>query len=371
MALKAARLWMGSLLICTWAASAQAQECVENDDCPKGWSCEASMGAAECDAPVPDCEPGSKCPEPAPCAAPVETRACHPASCATDADCGDGMVCFKDSYTKCSDSAGAPACAPGEECAMPAPPPDEPSCTSEEIALCVPRYLLPCEQDNDCGDGFACVAGEECTCWGSGGAADGGVAGPSMGDGDDVSGFAPVPVDAGTDQPAADAAVGGSDPMCECRPTERKHCELQWMVCRTDADCPSDFACKAYGDSAAVSCMSSDAGEAACAADVAPPAELRCAPRAEFPTRGGSKGEDTASDGPTYEEGDDPSHAGGPDAGVAAPQAPNDGDTGGAAAGDSASCSVTTPRGGALGSFLAPVAFALLALGARTRRKPR
>jgi hypothetical protein len=356
---KAARLWLGSLLICTWAASAQAEECQKNEDCPKGFSCEASMGGPDCDA-APPCEPGADCPEPAPCDAPVETHTCQPGSCAADVDCGEGMVCFRDTFTECSGSGDAPACGPGEECAVPAPP-DEPSCNEREIALCIPRYVLPCEQDLDCGDGFSCEAGEECTCSGSAGdVADGGTAEPNMAE--DFAEFAPVPpADAGTDRPAPaqDAAVGGKEPTCECRPTERKHCELKEMICSTDADCPRDFTCKSYGDDAAT-CSSSDSGDAICAP--AAPAELRCVPRFDWPTRGGTQSED--DEAPAYEEAEDANHADDPDGGVAAaPQAPAEAGTG--------SCSVSTPRGGALGSLFAPVAFVLLALGARVRRKHR
>jgi hypothetical protein len=367
---KAARLWLGSLLICTWAASAQAEECQKNEDCPKGFSCEVSTAASDCDA-APPCEPGADCPEPAPCDAPVETHTCQPASCAVDADCGEGMVCFKETFTECS-GGGAPACGPGEVCAMPAPP-DEPSCSEQVIALCIPRYVLPCEQDLDCGEGFSCEAGEQCMCSGSSGdVADGGTAEPDMGE--DFAGFAPVPpADAGTDRPlpAQDAAVGGEDPTCECRPTERKHCELKVMSCSTDADCPRDFACKPYGGDDVATCSSSDSGDAICASEPAAPTALRCVPRYDWPTRGGTKGEDSSSDGPTYEEGEGSNDAGDPDGGVAAaPQAPGDGDTGAPVA-ETGSCSVSAPRGGAFGSLFAPVAFVLLALGVRTRRKQR
>ena len=362
---KAARLWLGSLLICTWAASARAEECQKNEDCPKGFSCEVSMGVSSCDA-APPCAPGADCPAPAPCDPPTETHTCEPASCAVDADCGDGMVCFKETFTECSDSAGAPACGPGEECVMPAPP-DEPSCREQAIALCVPRYVLPCEQDLDCGEGFSCEASQECMCSGSAGdVADGGTAEPNTGE--DFAGFAPVPpADAGTDRPVPeqDAAVGGQEPTCECRPTEHKHCELKVMSCSSDADCPSDFACKSSADGG-VTCSSSEAGDALCASEPAT-AELRCVPRYDWPTRGGSQGED-ASDDPTYEEGEEPNHAEGPDAGVAAPQVPGDGDMG-APVEEAGSCSVTGPRAGAFGSLFAPVAFVLLALGVRRRKR--
>jgi len=277
------------------------------------------------------------------------------------------MVCFKETFTECI-SSGAPACGPGDDCEMPAPP-DEPSCSERQIALCISRYVLPCEQDLDCGEGFSCEAGEECMCSGSSGdVADGGTAEPNMGE--DFADFASVPpADAGMDRPAPaqDAAVGGEEPTCECRPTERKHCELKEMTCSTDADCPRNFACKPYGDDAAT-CSSSDSGDAICAPEPAAPSELRCVPRYDWPTRGGTKGDDeeSPSDGPAYEEGEDANHADDPDGGVtAAPQAPGD------PVDETGSCSVSTPRGGALGSLFAPVAFVLLALGVRTRRKQR
>lgn len=231
---------------------------------------------------------------------------------------------------------------------MSPPAPDAPdACTPQELALCVPRYLLPCQEDLDCGAGFTCEAGQECSCSGSAGNAD---AGSAMTGGSDGAAFAPVPTDAGTEQPAGDAAVGGKEPVCECHPTERKHCELKAKSCSSDQDCPSDFVCKASADGG-VSC-SSEGGDGACATAPAQPESKRCEPRYGSPTRGDSSGE------PTWEEG------GNSDAGA------SDGDAA-ESAGDAGSCSVTAPRGDRRAPLLVSFGFVLLALAARLRRKAR
>jgi hypothetical protein len=281
------------------------------------------------------------------------------------------MVCHKQKISECSGGAAVPACPPDQPCAVPDAPPQEPSCTEHELAECVPRYVLPCQQHSDCGEGFSCEASEECMCSGSAGAArDAGSPRPSA----DQNGFAPVPArDAGSDTPEShgDAAVGGVPPICECHPSEQKHCALQAKTCNADQDCPRDFACVTYTDAGSVSCAKSDAGDG-CVPVETQPYEKRCEPRFRWATPGRVKGGDTPPGGPGYAQDGDESSAprddsGGVDAGNAAAGSSGSDE----AAPDTGSCSVASPRAGALGSIAVPVGFVLVALGLRRRRTLR
>lgn len=377
--LKSARWWMGSLLVCTWAAGVDAQTCEQDTDCPKGYDCHEYVVQDAC--AVAPCAQGEECAMPPECKAEVR-RECTPSSCDSDADCAEDMVCFEQSVEQCSGATATAAadCPPNETCTTPerAPEPQEPVCTKETISQCTPRYVLPCEQDADCGDGFTCQTYEECSCSGSSGdpgpapepspTSDGGAA-----SGSDAA-FVPVPEsDAGT--AARDAGVDGPYPpdsgttdSCECHDSAVKHCELRQVSCESDADCPSSFVCNTYSWGTASCAVSTDAGAAVCEPiEMQSGEEKRCEPRYDYGGLGGhaeaaadsSNGSAQATSAPS-----EPREAGSSDAGVSDDGAADSDTVAGGA------CSVNGPgqheRSG--GYF---VGLVLLALGLRSRRRLR
>jgi hypothetical protein len=230
------------------ATKALAQECQTDADCARGLICE-SAGMSGC--PGSACAPGEECPEPPPCG-PVELRACQPGPCASDADCGAGLVCYTHEDEICS--GGAP-CAPGSDCST--IPPETCTTTSEQI--CVPRYLLPCAQDIDCGEGFRCVEEQICGC----------------------SGSAPAsPPDGGP-------VVEPEPPVCECTPSGTLACELIVTACSTAADCPDQWSCEPNPEG---SCSRAADGTTSC--EPADPALLCVPPYAELGRGIGASGED-------------------------------------------------------------------------------
>lgn len=366
-ALKSARLWMGSLLVCTWAASAQAQNlCEKSEDCPTGYNCETFQGTTPPCAATP-CKMGEACEPPPDCVQqPIEYKQCAPASCETDADCGAQAVCFSQTRAECSGGAAVDvACAPNEMCPKPEPAPEQ-TCSEYTVKQCLARYVLPCEQDLDCGEGFSCQAGEECTC--SGSAGSGSSDKPAAANDAGTAYFAPVPPAEDAGVAKGDAAVSGASPTCECHPTELKHCELKQVSCSVDADCPSDFVCVASASDAIACAAPREGGDASFVACDPKPAEKRCEPRfyaGQGPTRAGVDDGDSA---PNYGEGGHGSSTSAPkdsdnsDAGIA-PEPPS------IPAAASPSCSVSAARAGSW----QPLAFglALIALGMRLRRKKR
>ncbi|MFO0746085.1 MAG: MYXO-CTERM sorting domain-containing protein [Myxococcota bacterium] len=208
-------------------------ECQLDADCGAGLVCQVVGGT------------GCACPDGAACE-PCETtefRACVPGPCTQDGDCGDGLVCV--SYeTPCATT--EPACPPDSNCDLPAPPPCETTTTS----VCAPKWILPCQADADCGDGFTCEAGETCACSGGGAStppsdASGGSSGSS--DPADPSG-APLP-------PPEDD--------CTCTPSDTKTCHPKELTCTADDECPAGWSCAAAPSTQTCS-ASSDGGEPQC-----------------------------------------------------------------------------------------------------------
>jgi hypothetical protein len=257
-------LGSAGLVLGWWASAAQAQTCATNTDCPHGFACEVTGGTA---CAVPACAPNTPCPPTPPCETQV-FRECRPGSCSVDADCALGMVCHTEQIETCS-GAAVPPCAAGSACPKIAPP----SCTVQTSQSCVPRYILPCTQDTDCGAGFSCNEQQTCSCSGSSGGA--GSATPAQG----ISAPAAPPGDAGQAPPAADliptkialdaGTPAPTDPdasqpttSCECHASGQKMCELQVVPCQRDADCPTQFSCQAVATTnvAVVGCAVPAAG---------------------------------------------------------------------------------------------------------------
>jgi hypothetical protein len=251
-------------------------------------------------------------------------------------------------------------------------PVPEQNCTEYTVKQCVARYLLPCQVDNDCGEGFSCQAGEECMCSGSAGGGAGGEPAAAMDGG--TAYFAPVPPAEDAGVAKGDAAVSGATPTCECHPTELKHCELKQETCSVDADCPSDFVCVAEASDLVACAAPRDAGDAsvaACEPVESKPAAKRCEPRyyaGQGPTRDGV---DKGSSGPVYGEGGNGSSTSAPhdnntaDAGIPSAEGTE------TPAPDGASCSVSMPRAGSLDVLLASIGLGAVAFGVRLRRKQR
>ena len=263
-------------------ASPVAADCVTDEDCGDGFVCvtyESPM--ADCDTEMPVCDDEDeaclaniKDVECSP-AEPVIVSYCERATCESDADCGDVMVCneYVDewcSYTDmdtdsvlCDDESGA--------CSKPAPA--EPVCGSETRSECGYKYEAACEVDADCGEGFTCEAKETCQC---SAATD---VDTSMDTDMDMDMDVAVDTDmvmAGDVGTAPDEAGAGFDisgedtvdestpiaPECTCEPTGEKQCELKEIECGADADCPAGMFCDDSVSS--VMCTSTSDGEPEC-----------------------------------------------------------------------------------------------------------
>lgn len=369
--LRRAGWWMGSLLACTWAAGAHAQTCEQDSDCSKGFTCAEYVWELPCAAP--ECQDPEKCPDASTDCGTEVHHECTPADCELDTDCGEDMVCYKQTLTSCSGStAAAVDCPPNEPCpeqTEPAAPPEEPMCTEEVIQQCTPRYVLPCEQDSDCGAGFTCQASEECSCSGSAGGAapaepqpvDAGVS--DSGGGSD---FAPA-ADGGIERPAPEDA--GSSTTCECHESELKHCELKPMPCEADTDCPSSFLCKSHSSDSVAACDLPEGADASTCAPVEPEPDTQkyCEPPYKGQDHGGiaesgAMRSDTANSAPTAAQGAS-------DAGVADPtEAEGDDNDEASSSAAADGCNVGSGTDGSSASWFGML---LIALGLRSRRRQR
>jgi hypothetical protein len=287
---KQAWVWLSVCWLSVAASSvARAQTCTLADGCPKGFTCVTPPCAV---APV-DCKPGTPCVQPTP----VCDSVCEPAACQADADCGADMVCHSETISACTGVA-TPACAPGSKCTSFAAP-TPPTCTDQTTSQCAYKYDLACTQDTDCGTGFSCNAGQECSCSGSSGTAIGRPT-PAVDAGVSSQPIQPTPPpqvvspDAGAAaKPAKDpgpSVDGGtvSQPNCECHASALKSCELQPIDCTQDSDCPASLKCSVWSEgTVSVSCAKgSDAG---CVVDpsTASPEIKRCQPASKGVDRGG------------------------------------------------------------------------------------
>jgi hypothetical protein len=265
-----------------WAEGAGAQSCADDTGCPKGFSCEVT-GMSNCGASTPAARPacdGGACsqqplPElPVPACDPQEYRSCVPGNCMTDSDCATGMVCHERSTGTCAVAPSGP-CSSDMKC----PPPAPTICTETVEHICIPRYVLPCEQASDCGDGFTCEPQSVCGCSaGSSGTAGAGAAGNPV----PSTPTPPPAMDAGAAEPQADRAFAPAPPPpdCTCKPTDEKYCKVIEVVCRADSDCPKTFTCKqSYVASTGPACVAPAKGDGGtCGAALPPTNVYRCVP---------------------------------------------------------------------------------------------
>ncbi len=210
------------------AAPARAATCGDTD-CGKGFTCVTTPNAQPEPAKAP-------CPLDAPCAvtdppatavdagAPTTESFCVAASCATDGDCGVGMICHP-ATVGCATP--AIACASGTKCTDPTP------CQPTSISTCAYKWQFACDVDTDCGDGFTCKPSTECSGGsGSGSASSSGATAPSGG----AAASEPnIPV------PAVD---GGTAPPDMCTTSFPGHCEAKVVACATASNCPAAWTCE-------------------------------------------------------------------------------------------------------------------------------
>jgi len=202
-------------------------------------------------------------------------------TCAKDADCAQGMVCYSQTVATCTGGT-AVKCEPNTACET---QPSEPTtCTQSVVSQCTYRWLLPCNQSADCGDGFTCQPSIMTTCSGSGssGSVGGGTAtggGTSSGadatPGTTASGTAPsaggsTPGAGNTSGgsasggggaggfdnmptvppvPAVDGGISGdiSPPECTNSTSYPGTCQAVPRTCTTDADCQPGLSCVSIG----------------------------------------------------------------------------------------------------------------------------
>lgn len=266
-----------------WAEGASAQSCTDDTGCLKGFVCEVTGISSGCAVPTPAARPamydGGAASPPLPGDLPVpacetrEYRSCVPGHCMADSDCASGMVCHERSTGTCSVAASGP-CLSGMKCPDPAPA----VCTETIERICLPRYLLPCAQARDCGDGFTCEPQSICGCsGGSSGSAGAGSATPNP-----APSVPPPAQDAGAAEREADRAFAPAPlpPDCTCEPTKEKYCKVIEVACRADSDCPTSFTCKQSYEAASVpDCFAPANGDGGTCGAALPPVNVyRCVP---------------------------------------------------------------------------------------------
>jgi hypothetical protein len=236
-------------------ASAQTQECDAANPCPTGFECITGSDDRAC--PAVDCAEGEECLQPE-CTGGYTYAYCAPKACdpngAAD-QCGDDMVCFSYESGSCS-SGGAAPCAEGADCPM--VDPVEPECTTTVESYCTFKYVPPCEEAIDCGEGFECVQYEIMSCPGSAGGDTpvSGTGGASSGG--DMAG-APAPAqDAGASDPVPPELEAPVDNGCTTELSAEKYCKAIEVTCETDAECLDGWTCVDVGGTAVGGCAITD-----------------------------------------------------------------------------------------------------------------
>lgn len=161
-------------------------------------------------------------------------RLAHAQTCATDADCGTGMVCYSLVTSACSGGSAAPATCLANGVCTGTDATTTSTCTSTTTLLCVYRWELPCNADSDCGDGFFCQPTETGVCSASSGSASSG-------------GTSVESVDAGVVvvSPTVQLVDAGTTTTCTTTTSYPGSCQSKVTTCTVDSDCPSTWTCVA------------------------------------------------------------------------------------------------------------------------------
>lgn len=81
-------------------------------------------------------------------------------ACTSDSDCSSYEICNQHEQYVCEEN--PPGCLEGEtdeECAARQNAWEMENCDAVTRNACLPRYMLPCESAEDCGEGFTCPSG--------------------------------------------------------------------------------------------------------------------------------------------------------------------------------------------------------------------
>ena len=268
-------LLTGACMLFTAPAFAQSDECTTDADCSNGYTCE-EIGAETC--PAIACAPGEECEQPD-CdsqvimgCVPPPPEQCDPAQ--GSMACGGGLVCVTYTFEACSgggSSVGGGSVEPGGDGGGEPPsmgsgedgmtgsdmgsddednggreggPDDEPNyeCMTEQESYCVPPYLAPCQADADCGAGFTCEADVICE---------------------------PCAVSATCMIDENGNEVCEEEPTdCEssCEPSGTSYCQIQEVMCDSDADCAQGFICESFGggEDVGAPCYTDEMGNTNC-----------------------------------------------------------------------------------------------------------
>jgi len=225
------------------SGAARAADCTKPSDCAKGFTCVILPIAVPVAEPACAKDVDGGCTfidptTPAPVTTPTAGQ-CELAPCATENDCGTGMVCYTTTSSECTGgtTTGGPACPPNADCKpIPTTPP---VCTETKTSMCAYKWQVPCNKDNDCGAGFTCTPTVSGECSGSAG---GGTA----------SSGGSVAIDAGAAPAGATAPASPPEPVtpvtpptCTTTTSFPGYCAPKATTCKVDGDCPSLWTCVA------------------------------------------------------------------------------------------------------------------------------
>jgi hypothetical protein len=174
----------------------------------------------------------------------------HAQTCASDADCTQGMVCHSQTVSTCTGGTAAPVkCEADAVCdpALVTPP----TCSDSTISQCVYRWQLPCNADADCGDGFLCQPSTVTTCSGTTPSTPGsvgtGTATASAGGGAATGTGGASSGGAFADSPVLTSPDAGATSVCTSSTSYPGTCRSKVTTCNTDADCPAPWTCVSSG----------------------------------------------------------------------------------------------------------------------------